>query len=70
MNVNLLKAKIIEKGFTIKNFSEATGIKKSALYRKMSGISEFDRKEIEIISNTLSLTDKQICDIFFTDKVA
>ena len=70
MNVNLLRAKIVEKGYTLKKFSETTGIKKSALYRKLSKISEFDRYEIEVISKTLSLTNEEICDIFFTDKVA
>ena len=70
MNANLLRAKIIENGFTIKSFSSATGIKKNSLYRRLSGCSEFDRKEIEIISQVLSLTSEQIYEIFFTRKVS
>ena len=65
INSNLLKGKIVENGLSLKEFSERTGIKKTALYRKLSGISEFNRKEIEIIAIELNLNKEQICNIFF-----
>lgn len=70
MNTNMLRGKIVEKGFTLKSFSEATGIKKSALYRKLNRQTEFDRKDIEAISNVLSLDGTQVYEIFFTPKVS
>lgn len=70
MNTNALKAKVIEKGHTLKWLSEQTGIKKTALYRKLAGITEFTRKEIEAIADALELKESEICYIFFTKKVS
>lgn len=70
MNSNLLKAKIIENGYTLKKFSEITRIKKTALYRKLSKVTEFDRKEIETIANVLKLSPEEISNIFFSRKVS
>lgn len=70
MNSNLLRGKIVEKGLNLKQFSYKTGIKKSALYRKLAGISEFNRKEIEIMAKELNLDKEQIYNIFFANKVS
>lgn len=70
MNTNLLKGKIAENGLSLKKFSEMTGIKKVALYRKLSGQSEFNRKEIESIIDVLALDCEQIYNIFFVKDVS
>lgn len=70
MNYNKLKGKIIEKGYSMKQFSEAIGISHVSLYRKLKGIREFDRNEIEKISELLCLDNVQIIDIFFNQKVS
>lgn len=41
---------------------------KSAFYRKLKGISEFDRKEILAIAKVLALDDEKILEIFFKEK--
>ena len=70
MNNNLLKGKIIEKGLSLKEFSAQTGIKKAALYRKLSGKTEFSRLEIEKMIDVLNLSPIQIGNIFFSEKVS
>lgn len=67
MKINTLKGKIIENGFNLKSFSEATKIKKTALYRKLNNQSEFDRKDINSIISVLHLTADQVIDIFFAN---
>ncbi len=69
-NVNILRANIILKNLKLSEFSEMIGIKKSALYRKLSGKTQFKCDEIERISKVLDLTDEQIIDIFFSNKVS
>ena len=65
MNANKLRGEIIARGYTIKQFSDIVGIKRTALYRKLNGITEFDRAEIERIVIALDLTAEQTGDIFF-----
>lgn len=66
----MLKGRIIEKGFSIKEFSKQTEIKKTALYRKLSGKTEFNRIEIERIAEVLKLSSDEIRNIFFDEKVS
>ncbi len=67
MNENLLKAKIIEKGSSIKELSEMLGIAVGTFYRKISSnyTCEFTLKEIKTLSNALALTNKELNSIFF-----
>lgn len=68
LNSNLLKGKIIEKGLTLAQFSELSKIKRTALYRKLSGKVEFTRAEIEKIADVLHLSPLLIKDIFLRSK--
>lgn len=70
MDANLLRGAIVAHGYTLLEFSEAVGIKRTALYRKLRGITEFDRSEIERIIAVLDLTADQVNDIFFTPRVS
>lgn len=65
MNSNKLRGEIVAHGYSLSSFSDAIGIKRTALYRKLKGITEFDRSEIERIADALSLSAAQIKDIFF-----
>lgn len=65
MNANKLRGEIVAKGYSLKEFSDIVGIKRTALYRKLNGITEFDRAEIERIVIALDLTAEQTGDIFF-----
>lgn len=70
LNSNLLKGKIIENGLTLAQFSELSKIKRTALYRKLSGKVEFTRIEIEKTAEVLHLSPVQVKDIFFAAKVS
>ena len=70
MKENLLRAKIVEKGFNVDSFCKAAGFVRSTFDRKLTGQFEFDREEIERIATALGLTDGEICNIFFSNLVA
>lgn len=70
MNERLLKSIMALKDISYDDLITQIGISKSAFYRKKKGDSEFTRKEIQIISNCLDLSDEQLSEIFFNHKVA
>ncbi len=70
MRSDLLKKIAKERGYTLKRLSNEAGIKKTALYRKLTGITEFTRIEIERIAKVLNLTNEEIFNIFFAKVVA
>ena len=70
MNKNLLRAKIVEKGFTIDKFCTACGFVRSTFDRRMAGISPFNIEEVEAMSIILELTDDELTAIFFPNYVA
>lgn len=70
MNPDKLRGKIVENGYSCKTFSDAIGIGRTALYRKLNGTTEFSRSEIQAITTVLHLTSEQLLDIFFGNKVS
>lgn len=46
------------------------GISESSLYRKINGVSDFTRNEIQIIRKELDLNDAEVMDIFFNENLA
>ena len=68
-NQNLFKAKIIEKGFSMKDIWSGLGIAPSTLYRKILHNGNFSRREIEIISEILNLSLEESVNIFFAKKL-
>ena len=65
MNINLLKAQIVLKGKKVSVVSKNLRISKSALYRKLSGKSDFTRGEICKIINFLEIETDKAMEIFF-----
>lgn len=65
MNSNKLKAKIIEKGFSIADFSEAIGMDYSAFNRRMNNFEKFSIGEAKTIKEVLNLSDSEATSIFF-----
>lgn len=61
-DTNLLRAKIIEKGFTLKDVAAAIGISHTSLSYKINNKRCFTSREIYDISNLLGITDK---DLYF-----
>lgn len=71
VNVNLLKGKIIEKGYSVENIAKQAGVDKSTLYRKLStkdGL--FTIREADAIVKILSLSKDEASAIFFNQFVA
>lgn len=65
MNRNALKAQLALRGKKVYELEFALGISKSALNRKMSGLSDFTRKEIAIMIDFLNIEDPM--PIFFKE---
>ena len=53
MNMNLLKARMIQNSTSAEELSKAIGISKASFYRKISSKTEFTRDEISDISRIL-----------------
>lgn len=70
MKENLLRAKIVENGMTIEQLCAKANFVRSTFDRKLTGQTEFNREEIEIIAIVLELTDDEIRNIFFPNYVA
>ena len=65
-NQDMLKDKIAEKGLSIIDLCNAIGVCETTFYRKLSRDGDFSRFEIERITDTLNLSDKERDFIFFT----
>lgn len=65
MNKDLLKGKIISKGKNIEEICKELEISRSAMYRKLNGVSFFNSKEIKKIINYLNLSNEEMNLIFF-----
>lgn len=67
---NKLRAKIVEKGFTMEKLAKILGIDNATLYRKMSMKSDFTRNEIVMIKKILEMTIDEVNSIFFAEELA
>ena len=60
-----LKAKIIEKGMSVKEVAEKMDLDISTLRRKIRDLNYFRRGEMLQIAKILGLTKREMFDIFF-----
>lgn len=66
VNINKLKAAIIEKGLNVSQLATDIGMDKSTLYRRISANGdEFTLGEVDSIKKALSLTNEEARQIFF-----
>lgn len=65
-NFNALLAKHGKKKSEV---ADLLGISVATLYRKIKGISDFTRQEIQIIKLAFSLSDEELNSIFFAEEV-
>ena len=71
VNVNKLKAKMVEKGTNVELLAKSIGMNKSTLYRKLNkGGEDFSIKEIRLIASELDISDEEAIVIFFAPNVA
>ena len=67
---NKLRGVMAGKGCTAERLAAALGINPSTLSRKMAGISEFTRSEIQTTAQFLDLSAQDVQDIFFANELA
>jgi len=65
VNVNKLKAKIVEKGLNVTELAERINMDRSSLYRKLSNPQRIAIGEAERIKEALEMTNDEASDIFF-----
>lgn len=71
INVNLLKAKLVERGLNMSNLAEMIGIDRATLYRKVKdGGGGLLVSEMNAIVTALGLSIAEATAIFFTSTVA
>lgn len=71
MNINKLKAKLVERGLNVSKLADMMEVDRSTLYRKMKNNGEtFTVKEVNTLVKLLDLTPSEAVEIFFGDKVA
>lgn len=70
MNTRLLKARMVEHGYTDVTLSALIGINPATFYRKKNGESDFLRKEIQTMRTALHLTPEDVDAIFFAQELA
>ena len=64
---NEFKAEVVRRNLTLENVANDIGIDVATLHRKMSGVSDFYRSEIEKIIKFLNLSNEDVLRIFFAD---
>ena len=68
-NINKLKGKITERGYTIKELAKEVNLCETSLRRKVNGKSEITIKESLKIKEKLNLTNNDYLEIFFGSKL-
>lgn len=65
-----LKCVLCRFGDNYETLSEKLGITKRSVINKMNGDTEWTLKELRIIRKVYNLTDEQVMEIFFAEKVS
>lgn len=66
MQLNKLKAKIVEKGMNVEALAEMIGIDRSSLYRKLNNFEKITIGEALRMKTALDMTDAEASDIFLS----
>lgn len=69
VNTNLLKGKIIERGFTFKDLASAMDLSELTLRRKINNDAKFYIEESILLKNTLNISTDEYIAIFFKEKL-
>ena len=71
VNVNKLKAKMVELGTNVDELSEKIGMDRATFYRRLSADGQtFLIKEADAISKELGMTREEVNETFFSQFVA
>lgn len=64
MNINKLKAKIVEKGMNVEKLAELIEVDRSSLYRKLNNFEKITIGEAMKMKSALEMTDEEASSIF------
>lgn len=70
VNKKELEKHMIESDVTNVEMAKRLNISDSAWYRKKTGVTQFDAREIREVAKVLNLNEKEIMSIFFHEKVS
>lgn len=62
---DLFRAKVMERGKTMRDAALAMGCSEATLSRKINGISDFTRNEIQLFRQAFGLSADDVENIFF-----
>lgn len=68
VDVNKLRGKIVEKGFSQQELAQSIGIDRSTFYRKMKNNGDFSIGEVAEIAKVMQLTNEEAIEIFLSKK--
>lgn len=66
MNLNKLKAKIVELGMNVEMLADKIGMERSTLYRKLNKFEKITIGEAIRMKDALNMTDEEATDIFLS----
>lgn len=66
MNINKLKAKIVEKGMNVETLADLIGIDRSSLYRKLNNFEKITIGEASKMKDALEMSEADATDIFLS----
>ena len=66
MQLNKLKAKMVEKGVNADMLADVIGVDRSSMYRKMNNFEKITIGEANKIKNALEMTIEEASEIFLT----
>lgn len=66
MQLNKLKAKIVEHGMNVETLAERIGMERSTLYRKLNNFEKITIGEAIRMKDALGMTDAEASDIFLS----
>lgn len=64
MNINLLKAKLVERSMNVEKLATAISVDRSSLYRKFNNAEKITIGEASKMKEVLNLTDAEAIQIF------
>ena len=65
----IFRSKVVAAGMTLEAVAKEMDINPSTLDRKMSGVSDFTRKEMQILRKILNLSAEEMDGIFFAEEL-
>lgn len=64
MNLNKLKAKLVEKGMNVETLAELIGVNRSSMYRKFNSFEKITIGEAVKMQTALDLSSEEATEIF------